>query len=585
MSLDIATPGVLEAYASIQQPESSDDWFSLSYRETRDKLFLAASGQQGIVELKTKLNPNEIQYGLLRVEGRLLLWTFMPEDVSGVRRARALVHSRAIGTKLSSHQATFTAASIADFTLSTVRKKLKLDGSTSSPSSPAPGSAPFATPSPIQTSTPSFSPAAVVVVQDEEDGAPPVPSKVYGIQSLVTGVDGLGISGDVPGPLRRHTPPMISPSSSMSLSPREGPVARTQQNLPPRTSSAGQLHSPPLRPSQLESTQSLQHLRTGSPSPTSTPTPSPPPPPIRSDSASAMLPENRNEARSPSIASQPSPAEEAFEAGKRAQQAIEKEEADRLERIKREKAEKEAADKARIQAEADARAKWESEERERERLDEEERRMLEREELARREAAERLRREEQRRADAIEAARRKEEEAKQREEDEKERIAEELRTREAREEMRLMIEQERLQRKLEAEEEQRKKDEQERIRRKELFERFEVAAKSGGVMLTGNVTVQGGSSIYWKRRWFELRPADLKLFKSEQDRTAGKPLDVVELPNKLRMITDDPEEAAIANSFKLTFKGPDEEDILFYTDEKEDKELLVTCLKMAAKLP
>ena len=90
---------------------------------------------------------------------------------------------------------------------------------------------------------------------------------------------------------------------------------------------------------------------------------------------------------------------------------------------------------------------------------------------------------------------------------------------------------------------------------------------------------------YWKRRWFELRSADLRLYKSQQVRDdlishecwaitssnqdTAKALEEIALVNRVRAITDDPEEAAIANSFKLSFKGEDDDcDFLFYTDEK-----------------
>lgn len=59
----------------------------LGYRDSRDKLHLYSTGTSGLVEMKTKFVPGEIHFGLLRVEGRLLLWTYLPEDsVSGVRR-------------------------------------------------------------------------------------------------------------------------------------------------------------------------------------------------------------------------------------------------------------------------------------------------------------------------------------------------------------------------------------------------------------------------------------------------------------------------------------------------------------------
>jgi len=89
---------------------------------------------------QTLSGSSAIYFGILRVEGRILLYTVLPEDTGGVKRARALVHSRAVGSKLQ-HQATLTVPRAEDLTEGLVRSKLKLDtGSSSSslPSSPNP---------------------------------------------------------------------------------------------------------------------------------------------------------------------------------------------------------------------------------------------------------------------------------------------------------------------------------------------------------------------------------------------------------------------------------------------------------------
>ena len=63
----------------------------LGYRDSRDKLHLYSTGDKGLEELKTKLVPGEIHFGMLQLEGRLLQWTYLPEDtVSGVRRGQPL---------------------------------------------------------------------------------------------------------------------------------------------------------------------------------------------------------------------------------------------------------------------------------------------------------------------------------------------------------------------------------------------------------------------------------------------------------------------------------------------------------------
>lgn len=132
-----------------------------------------------------------IYFGLLRVEARFLLLTILPEDAGGVKRARALVHSRAVGAKFP-HQASLTVAKATDLSAPTVRSKLRLDtGSASSsvPSSPnlqlgsptqiQPGPSPLRStfPQTYHASSPPQLHATATHQNQEETVPPPIPAK------------------------------------------------------------------------------------------------------------------------------------------------------------------------------------------------------------------------------------------------------------------------------------------------------------------------------------------------------------------------------------------------------------------------
>lgn len=59
------------------------------------------------MELQTKLGP-EIYWALVKVQGRTLLLNWLPEgSINGVRRARALVHSKSVAKLLVSTASAF----------------------------------------------------------------------------------------------------------------------------------------------------------------------------------------------------------------------------------------------------------------------------------------------------------------------------------------------------------------------------------------------------------------------------------------------------------------------------------------------
>lgn len=130
---------------------------------------------------QSQSNALNIHFGLLRLEGRFLLFTLLPDNTGGVKRARALVHSRAVGTKLL-HQASLTIARPSDLTINAVRSKLKLDtGSAASSLPPSPNPqmsagtsvpSPYLQPSPLRSHFP-----ASQIHTSANDAPPPPPDK------------------------------------------------------------------------------------------------------------------------------------------------------------------------------------------------------------------------------------------------------------------------------------------------------------------------------------------------------------------------------------------------------------------------
>ncbi|KAF9268966.1 hypothetical protein L218DRAFT_410550 [Marasmius fiardii PR-910] len=121
--LDYEAVGV--AYESILREESS--WFLLQYSDNSDRLFLRAQGDQDLSELKSQLTDlSQVYIAFYREQVKLnpgfVLINYIPTTVSGVRRARALVHSRRIGSALiKKEHATLTVDHISNITPASIR--------------------------------------------------------------------------------------------------------------------------------------------------------------------------------------------------------------------------------------------------------------------------------------------------------------------------------------------------------------------------------------------------------------------------------------------------------------------------------
>nr|CAG8508202.1 12203_t:CDS:2 [Entrophospora candida]CAG8585812.1 3245_t:CDS:2 [Entrophospora candida] len=139
MSCDLSDPAITVAYEEIVNGHDTN-WLILGYHDTRDKISLYSKGSQGLDELRSNLK-DEVLYGFLRIENKFVLLTYVSEQVSGVRRARALVHGRAVGALFKqAHQIQISASTPNDLTEANVRNRLKLsDPSDKHPPTPKRG--------------------------------------------------------------------------------------------------------------------------------------------------------------------------------------------------------------------------------------------------------------------------------------------------------------------------------------------------------------------------------------------------------------------------------------------------------------
>ncbi|RUS13811.1 hypothetical protein BC937DRAFT_94729, partial [Endogone sp. FLAS-F59071] len=134
MSCDLSDPEILNTYNEIIGGQDTD-WLLLGYHDTRDVISLYGKGSGGLSELRDNI-VEEVLYGLVRLEERYILITYVSEQVSGVRRARALVHGRAVGNLFKANSASITVSNPADLSDASVRARLKISENGSTPASP-----------------------------------------------------------------------------------------------------------------------------------------------------------------------------------------------------------------------------------------------------------------------------------------------------------------------------------------------------------------------------------------------------------------------------------------------------------------
>ncbi|GAA6020767.1 hypothetical protein JCM11491_003525 [Sporobolomyces phaffii] len=129
MSLNVSDPRIQHEYRTMLSNDSGIDWCSFGYANRSNTLVWTGSGTAGTEQLRDHLGPDDVRFGLLKVQHKLSFWTLIPESVGGVKRARALVHSKSLTNVFQSHHASFVATSPSDFDAPRIRSFLGLASS------------------------------------------------------------------------------------------------------------------------------------------------------------------------------------------------------------------------------------------------------------------------------------------------------------------------------------------------------------------------------------------------------------------------------------------------------------------------
>ncbi|KAF9128506.1 hypothetical protein BGW39_004997 [Mortierella sp. 14UC] len=149
MSCDLTDPAILEAYQAIVSGTPTN-WLILGYHDTRDKISLYSKGTGGLEELRANLT-EEVLYGFVRIEDRFALLAYVSEQVSGLRRARALVHGKAVGALFKGTHVQINSSNLAELSDDKVRSRL---GLVEGPPTPDPSGSPVMPSSPVPVAAP-----------------------------------------------------------------------------------------------------------------------------------------------------------------------------------------------------------------------------------------------------------------------------------------------------------------------------------------------------------------------------------------------------------------------------------------------
>ncbi|PWN48999.1 hypothetical protein IE53DRAFT_411936 [Violaceomyces palustris] len=128
MSVDLSDPSLKSAIHQIQQPSSKYDFIVIGYGGSQSTLKLYELASGGPEAFKRRLRRDEPMFGVLRVAGKFLFVQWLHAQITGVRRARALVHGRALLALFGpSVEAMATLSNVDDMTPRLLNAKLRLD--------------------------------------------------------------------------------------------------------------------------------------------------------------------------------------------------------------------------------------------------------------------------------------------------------------------------------------------------------------------------------------------------------------------------------------------------------------------------
>ncbi|OCF31234.1 hypothetical protein I316_07203 [Kwoniella heveanensis BCC8398] len=152
MSVDLSDPPIGLTRSKIQDPTEPTTWFLLHYANSAtsptplpstssQKLTLLASGPEPVLPSWQEhlADTNEdILFGYGEIGGKGLVLLFLRDNVGGVKRARAVVHSRAVANLFPDYSALITIAHASQLTEDLITERLALYNHSSSSSSTVP---------------------------------------------------------------------------------------------------------------------------------------------------------------------------------------------------------------------------------------------------------------------------------------------------------------------------------------------------------------------------------------------------------------------------------------------------------------
>ncbi|KAK8845606.1 hypothetical protein IAR55_006322 [Kwoniella newhampshirensis] len=137
MSIDLSDPQLTAVRGAIADPNNPISWFILHYSSTAPSPSLAvlADGPSPVLpHWQEHLNDTneDVLFGYGEIGGKGLVMVFLRDNVGGVRRARAIVHSRAVASLFPDYSALITIAHPSQLTEDLVTERLGLHHSSAS---------------------------------------------------------------------------------------------------------------------------------------------------------------------------------------------------------------------------------------------------------------------------------------------------------------------------------------------------------------------------------------------------------------------------------------------------------------------
>ncbi|OZJ04937.1 hypothetical protein BZG36_02646 [Bifiguratus adelaidae] len=541
MSCDLSDSRIAQAYEAIKSG-SEIDWMLLGYNDTRDVISLYEAGSGGLDALRQRLG-DEVLYALVRFEGRYLFINYVSNSVSGVRRARALVHGRAVGalfdvkkvTVANNTTAQINFTSPRELTATNLRQRLFQLGDVLSPAERD-----RTLGRPLTTESPNSHRTSIMSMVQNIEQPEEVLARRDRVEINRSKEEAERLQAEwkareeyerkLRAERRRH--PESGVTDLHIASAKNSSVGARWENG--HYASSEEMNSPT---DMIDTTVDQHQLVIA-----------------RQQEAEKIRQEQEELAR--------------LEAEESKRQA---EEIERREKEQREREAREAEEERQRQLEEQRQAELHRQQEE----------AMERERQAQieREKAERAARE------ALERQRKLEEEEAERrriqEEMERKRQAEiERRQREEAERETRRIEQERQEAVAKAEairqekerrvaEEQRIKAEAERARQDKLNILSQLDEDSQEVLMSGHLSIQGGGSPFWKRRAFACLPSGLYLYPSE---LAQNPTTAIPLKNNIAHVQESHLDTLIPNSFQIILK--DNKQYTIFCDSKREEQQL-----------